>query len=158
MASFGKKLVVRHVIGYEILAFTLIIALIWLDELVDIPYHFLGAVKTAVNWEEALFETFLIVLIAGMIIYYTQIVFDRMKYLEGFLPICSSCNKIRDELGNWQQLEEYIHNRSEARFSHGLCPQCAQKLYPDVFAESNNPENITHPSNRDQTRHSEAEL
>lgn len=158
MASFGKKLVVRHVIGYEILAFTLIIVLIWLDEIVDIPYHLLGAVKTVVNWEEALFETFLIVIIAGMIIYYTKILFDRMKYLEGFISICSSCKKIRDELGNWQQMEEYIHNRSEARFSHGLCPSCAQKLYPNVFTKGSSPENSTYPRNIDQEGHSQAKL
>lgn len=136
MPIVGKRFLARRVITYELVAFSLIIALIWLDEFADIPNLLLGAVKTSVNWREALFETLLIAPMALTIIYYTNILFCKMRYLEGFLAICSSCKKIRDEQGNWQQMESYIHDRSEARFSHGLCPHCAQKLYPEVFSES----------------------
>ncbi len=83
MAEVGKKLVVRQILAYEILAFTLIVVLIWLDELIDIPYLLFGAVKTTVNWEEALFETFLIALIAGVILWYTRVLLVRMKYQTG---------------------------------------------------------------------------
>ncbi len=58
---------------------------------------------------------------------------DTIKKLQGILPICASCKKIRDEEGRWQSLERYIGERSEAKFSHGLCPECARKLYPDYF-------------------------
>ena len=51
------------------------------------------------------------------------------KVLRGFLPICASCKKIRDEQGRWNQIEEYIHDRSEAEFSHGICPECIKKYY-----------------------------
>ena len=54
----------------------------------------------------------------------------RVKKLSGLLPICASCKKIRDDQGYWNQIEEYIHKHSEAEFSHGLCPECAEKLYP----------------------------
>lgn len=54
----------------------------------------------------------------------------KVKMLSGLLPICSSCKKIRDERGDWKILEEYIIKHSEADFSHGLCSECAEKLYP----------------------------
>ena len=55
----------------------------------------------------------------------------KVKQLSGMLPICSSCKKIRDDKGYWNQLESYIRDRSEAEFSHGICPDCVQRLYPD---------------------------
>jgi PAS domain S-box-containing protein len=57
----------------------------------------------------------------------------QVKALSGFLPICASCKKIRDDQGYWQQLESYIRDHSEAEFSHGLCPDCARRLYPDLY-------------------------
>jgi HAMP domain-containing protein len=56
-----------------------------------------------------------------------------IKTLQGILPICSSCKKIRNDDGLWTQLETYIRDHSEAEFSHGLCSDCATKLYPDMF-------------------------
>lgn len=64
--------------------------------------------------------------------------------LRGLLPICSGCKKIRDEQGAWQHIEKYIEERSEARFSHGLCRECIQRLYPEhaerILAELSSPE------------------
>jgi hypothetical protein len=54
---------------------------------------------------------------------------SEIKTLSGLLPICSSCKKIRDDKGYWNQIELYIRDRSEAEFSHGICPPCAEKLY-----------------------------
>jgi len=59
---------------------------------------------------------------------------ENIKTLRGLLPICSSCKKIRDDHGYWNQLETYIGAHSGAEFTHGLCPECAQKLYPDYYA------------------------
>jgi|WetSurMetagenome_2_1015567.scaffolds.fasta_scaffold42751_3 hypothetical protein len=56
---------------------------------------------------------------------------SEVKVLSGLLPICASCKRIRDENNNWTQLELYIRARSEAEFSHGICPECAKKLYPE---------------------------
>jgi len=53
---------------------------------------------------------------------------QEVKVLRGFIPICMSCKKIRDDTGFWQQLESYIQKHSEALFSHGVCPDCYQKL------------------------------
>jgi len=56
---------------------------------------------------------------------------SQVKLLSGFLPICSSCKRIRDDTGYWNQIESYIREHSEAEFSHGICPECAEKLYPE---------------------------
>ncbi len=56
----------------------------------------------------------------------------KVKKLSGFLPICSSCKKIRDDKDYWNQIESYIHKYSEAEISHSICPECAKKLYPDL--------------------------
>lgn len=53
----------------------------------------------------------------------------KVTVLTGLLPICSHCKKIRDDKGYWNQIEEYIATHSDATFSHGLCPGCAQELY-----------------------------
>jgi GAF domain-containing protein len=55
----------------------------------------------------------------------------QVKTLQGMLPICAHCKKIRDDQGYWQQLEAYISQRSGAKFSHGVCPDCLQEHYPD---------------------------
>lgn len=65
----------------------------------------------------------------------------KVKTLSGMLPICSSCKKIRDDQGYWHRVEEFIHEHSEADFSHGLCPECAKRLYPDYFGEEDEPAN-----------------
>lgn len=56
----------------------------------------------------------------------------EVKTLRGFLPICASCKKVRDDAGYWQLIERYVEERSEATFSHGLCPDCARQLFPEL--------------------------
>jgi diguanylate cyclase len=56
----------------------------------------------------------------------------KVKTLSGLLPICASCKKIHDDQGYWNQIESYIQIRSNAEFSHSICPDCAKKLYPDL--------------------------
>lgn len=56
----------------------------------------------------------------------------NVKRLSGLLPICASCKKIRDDEGYWHQVEIYIHTHTEADFSHSICPDCVQTLYPTL--------------------------
>jgi hypothetical protein len=58
----------------------------------------------------------------------------QVRVLRGLLPICASCKKVRDDHGYWQQIEAYIADHSEAAFSHGICPECAARLYPEIEA------------------------
>jgi PAS domain S-box-containing protein len=56
----------------------------------------------------------------------------EINTLRGIIPICSACKSIRDDKGYWQKVEDYVRDRSEAEFTHSLCPKCADKLYPDL--------------------------
>ena len=60
---------------------------------------------------------------------------ENIKTLQGFIPICASCKKIRDDVGYWQDVAVYIQEHSEAKFSHGICPECMSKLYPDQYQQ-----------------------
>ena len=60
---------------------------------------------------------------------------SEIKQLRGMLPICSSCKKIRDDKGYWNQIEVYILDHSDAEFSHGICPECMKKLYPEFSSD-----------------------
>ena len=58
---------------------------------------------------------------------------QEVRILRGFLPICASCKKIRDDTGYWTQIEGYIKDHSEAEFTHSICPDCAKRLYPEFY-------------------------
>lgn len=58
----------------------------------------------------------------------------QIKTLQGLLPICASCKSIRDDQGYWQRIETYLHDHSEVQLTHGICPDCLQRLYPKEFA------------------------
>ena len=60
---------------------------------------------------------------------------EQVQILSGFIPICASCKKIRDDQGFWSQVETYIGKHSGATFSHGICPDCIRKLYPELADE-----------------------
>ena len=58
---------------------------------------------------------------------------SKIKTLSGLLPICSSCKKIRDDKGYWNQIEAFIRDHTEAEFSHSICPECAKRIYPNLY-------------------------
>jgi PAS domain S-box-containing protein len=64
-----------------------------------------------------------------------------VKLLSGLVPICANCKKIRDDQGYWTQIESYIQDRSDAKFSHSICPDCAQKMYPQYMTKLNEKKN-----------------
>ena len=63
---------------------------------------------------------------------------SEVKTLRGFLPICANCKDIRNDRGYWEKIETYIRDRSDAEFSHSLCPKCAKELYPymDIYDDN----------------------
>lgn len=62
-----------------------------------------------------------------------QSTLNEVKTLRGLIPICASCKKIRGDTGYWQEIEAYIQERTEALFTHGICPDCKKKLYPQLY-------------------------
>ena len=64
---------------------------------------------------------------------------DRVRTLEGIIPICSYCKKIRDDQQYWLQVEQYISERTQARFSHGVCPECRSRVLAEVRGPQEGP-------------------
>jgi hypothetical protein len=69
----------------------------------------------------------------ALLVAHTARLTREIKALRGILPICSNCKKIRAENGSWKHLEVYMSEHSAAEFSHGLCAECAEKLYPEYY-------------------------
>jgi hypothetical protein len=59
---------------------------------------------------------------------------DEIKQLEGILPLCSFCKKIRNDAGYWEQVDAYLKKYSGAEISHGICPECMKEYYPEEYA------------------------
>jgi len=85
-----------------------------------------------VNFAIAVAALALLVLMVDRIAALTHRLEHRVEQLEGILPVCSYCKKIRSESGAWVQMETYISSRSSAQFSHGFCEDCLHKHYPDL--------------------------
>jgi len=63
---------------------------------------------------------------------------DEIKKLKLFLPICASCKAIRNDQGTWEPIESYFTEKTDITLSHGICPDCVKKLYPELFDENGN--------------------
>lgn len=127
----------EKVVRIQIVAFFLMILIIWLNEILDLPYRLLGAPETPVNWRESLLESSLILLLGIFVVRETRFLFAQMRNLEGILPICCNCKKIRTDKNSWQAIEEYLLSRAPVDFSHSICEDCARKLYPGISLKKN---------------------
>jgi len=122
----SKVSIVRRIILFEVLGFTPVILFLWLDEILDLPHHLLGAPATPINWAESAFESVLALLLTGLVIFLTRQFLSHIKYLEGFLLFCAGCKRIRYK-GTWVPVDVYVRDSSEAMVSHGLCPSCIEQ-------------------------------
>jgi hypothetical protein len=129
----------KHKAGRAILLSQFIILLLFLlmtflNEMIDLPHYLLGDAPTSVTQRmgEMFIELFVFVVIVSLEGLLVNHLLKRIRILEGFLPICANCKKIRNE-DQWQQIEEYITDHSLARFSHSMCPDCLKKFYPELY-------------------------
>jgi hypothetical protein len=120
-----------RVLFYECIAFVVVIALLWVDEFLDLPHYLMGAPATPINWRESVLESLVVLALAAGALVWTYRAIMRIRHLEGFLPVCIFCRRIRDN-DRWIPIEEYIEAHSEAEFSHGLCVDCTKEHYPEL--------------------------
>lgn len=125
----SKAFFTRAILLYEAIGFALVIGVIWADETLDLPYYLLGVPGT-LRWPEALLESGLVFLLGVLTLGLTYRDLARIRYLEGFLPVCSYCKKIRAG-EHWIPIEQYVSDHSAAYFSHGLCPTCLRREFPE---------------------------
>ena len=120
--NMETKTIARTVLWYEIGAFTLLVALSWVDELLGLPARIFGGPHRP-NIPEATLETIVILMVAIPIVIRTRRVVARLFYLEGFLKVCAWCQKVEHE-GRWVPIADFFQQRFNARTSHGMCPDC----------------------------------
>ncbi|MEW6360227.1 MAG: hypothetical protein AB1696_28095 [Planctomycetota bacterium] len=128
-----KRNILTRIVALEIIGFGGVVLFLWLNEVFDLPYHLFGAPQTVINFREAVFETALVVCLGAAVMLLTIRMVRRIKYLEGFLPVCSFCKKIR--VGEeWIPLEDYLDAHTEAKLSHSYCSECVKKHYGPLIA------------------------
>lgn len=115
----------KVILGLELLGFAAVITVIWLDEFVDLPHRFFGALKTPLRPEEFWFESLTVLLVASVIVSATLWVFQRLRFLEGFLQVCAWCRKVN--VGEeWVSFEQYLKRETDVQLSHSICPECRE--------------------------------
>ena len=128
-----KSQVTNRIVVVEFIGFALVTAWVWADELFDLPNLIFGAQPKPANIIEAVYESTVFLVLGTIVILFTRRTLRRMKYLEGFLPVCSFCKQIR--VGEqWLPVETYLSQYSEAVFSHSFCPSCTEQHYGKQFA------------------------
>jgi hypothetical protein len=130
-----NNLIAKKVAWYETGAILFVIALSWFDEILDIPHVVLGGIATPINWRESIFESIIIAVVGAIIIRHTYKLLSRVSYLESILPVCASCKKIRIDPEFWEGIQKIIQERSKSEFTHGICPDCIEKYYPELHRE-----------------------
>jgi hypothetical protein len=129
------NMIAKKVAWYETMAILFVIALSWLDEILDIPYVLLGGPATPINWRESFFESIVIAAVGALIIRHTYKLLLRISYLESILPVCASCKKIRMDPEFWKDIKQFVQERAKTEFTHGICPDCIEKYYPEMTSE-----------------------
>jgi hypothetical protein len=117
-AELSKIQVQSKIIIWQIAGLLIIIMTCWVTEIFDPPFSF----------QQVIIETVFIILFGCLSISLTWKLIRRLKYLEGFLVICSSCKQVRVD-DAWVSIEHIISNGSDLQLSHGICPECAERLY-----------------------------
>jgi len=122
----------RSVLRYEIAGFGLLIAVSWADQFFT---------SEALGWgnrpeiRESIFETLVILVVAGLVVHLTRRVLTHLHFLEGFLDVCYSCERIRHE-GRWMPVPDFFRQRFEVATSHGLCPDCFAERFPGALPKA----------------------
>jgi len=124
-AAFGPQILPR--IGrLQLAGFGFVFALIWLDELVDLPHLLFGDPPTPVRLTEIAIESVGVLILAGVARLITSRILRRLAYLERFVVLCAWCRRVRLD-NNWVTFEAFLGEHS-AETSHGMCPTCEEKV------------------------------
>ena len=126
----------RQILFTQLLILLMFLVLTLCNQVLDVPYLLMGDEPTAIGQRsgEVFVEICIFVIVVLIEILVMKKLLRRIKILEGFFPVFANCKKIQEE-NNWKQMEAYITEHSLAKFSHSICPDCLQKLYPEIEPE-----------------------
>jgi hypothetical protein len=105
------------------------------NEIIDIPHHVFNDAPTLYSqrYGEIIIELVIFFIVVTIQVLLFIKLYKRIRVLEGFIPICAKCKKVRSTEDQWEQMEKYITQHSLAKFSHSICPDCSKQLYPDFY-------------------------
>ena len=108
------------------------------NEIIDVPHYLFNDAPTSYSQRvgEIIIELSIFLIVMTIQIRLFRKLYKRIRVLEGFIPICASCKKIRNGRDQWEEMEKYITKHSLAQFSHSICPSCARQLYPDLYIDN----------------------
>ena len=127
-----KSKTLKHVVLLQLVVLFLFLAMTLSNEVLDLPHYVFGDSPTSSQQRmgEVIIELSIISIIMIVEVFLIRKFYQRIRVLEGFLPICANCKQIRHE-DRWEQIEKYIADHSLAQFSHSICPDCMKKIYPE---------------------------
>jgi carbon starvation protein CstA len=129
-----KHEVRKSIVGVMIVGFAILIVLVWLDDLFDLPSVFGTSTESILLAQTIIVSVLAASLCAWLLIHVSQIL-SRLQYLESFLTVCSFCKRIHMD-DQWIAIEKFISQRTDTKFSHGLCPECKEEHYGDFLRAS----------------------
>lgn len=132
-----RSTIFRRVLALEAAAFGLIVAVTWLDELLDLPHRLFGAPASPSRTAEALLESTLTLLLGLAVVLISRRAFARIAYLESLVVMCAWCGRVRDADQEWQPVEVFLEREHLAATSHGICDDCVQRLEAQPHAVRN---------------------
>jgi hypothetical protein len=113
----------KVILSVELIGFGIVLAILWLDEYVDVPFRFLGALKTPARPQEFWFEALTVLFVATAVVVSTLWVFRRLRVLESLIEVCAWCRKVN--VGQkWVPFEQYMKVEHDVKSTHGICPEC----------------------------------
>jgi hypothetical protein len=126
----------RQILITQFLILLIFLVLTLCNEVLDVPHLLMGDTPTFIGQRsgEVFVEICIFIIVILIEILVMKKLLRKIKILEGFLPLCANCKKIREE-NNWKQMEAYISEHSLAKFSHTICPDCREALYPELDSE-----------------------
>ena len=130
-----KSKTLRTLTISQVSIFLLFLCLTLTNEIMDIPYYVFGDAPTSYSQRlgEIVIELSIFIIVMAIQVVLLKVLYKRIRILEGFIPICANCKKIRNEENQWERMEKYIEEHSLSEFSHSICPDCIKELYPDLY-------------------------
>ena len=130
-----KSKTLRMLTISQLTIFLLFMCLTLGNEIIDIPHYVFHDAPTLYSQRtgEIIIELSIFSIVMVFEAALLKNLYKRIRLLEGFIPICANCKKIKNTEDQWEQIEQYITKHSLAQFSHGICPDCARELYPELY-------------------------
>ena len=120
------------------------------NEIIDLPHYVFNDAPTTYSQRsgEITIELSIFIIVMTIQIIFLRKLYKRIRFIEGLIPICANCKKIRNSEDQWEQMEKYITEHSLAHFSHSICPDCATQLYPELYTDKGKGQNKNGPTRR----------